>query len=130
MDTRRKQELQISQTKWIKTMQTKEVQFQKNHDIDFSGYNDNGLPEIFFSGNLLTYNRTYGQPTREYSYAYNLKNNPPSKEQTSGIHPDIKELLTKEVNRYYRKRKLKVNENPNPDGSNTLSQLDGFEKQC
>ena len=31
----------------------------------------------------------------------NRKNKPLSEEQVRGIHPDIEELLTKEVNRYY-----------------------------
>src|SRR4051812_41170403 len=32
------------------------------------------------------------------------KNNPLSNEQVSGIHPEINTLLTKEVNRYYKKK--------------------------
>jgi hypothetical protein len=60
------------------------------------------------------------------------KNNPLSEEQVIGIHSDIEELLTREVNRYYRKRdrqKIKIEANTASDGSSTLSKLDGFEKQ-
>jgi hypothetical protein len=60
------------------------------------------------------------------------KNNPLSEEQVIGIHSDIEELLTKEVNRYFRKRdrqKIKIEANTASDGSSTLSRLDGFEKQ-
>src|SRR5271154_6739317 len=60
------------------------------------------------------------------------KNNPLSEEQAGGIRPDIEELLIREVNRYYKKKdhqKLKINANILSDGSNTLSRLDGFEKQ-
>jgi len=60
------------------------------------------------------------------------KNNPLSEEQAGGIRPDIEELLIREVNRYYKKKdrqKLKINANITPEGSNTLSRLDGFEKQ-
>src|SRR6266487_2541124 len=32
------------------------------------------------------------------------KNNPLSVEQASGIYPDINSLLTKEINRYYKKK--------------------------
>ncbi|CAB4418874.1 unnamed protein product [Rhizophagus irregularis] len=137
MDTRTQTGTTDFSDKVDKTMQTKEVQFQKNHlDIDFSEkanpqiFDKNLLAKslmnlleyfnfqdimdfqkLFFSGNLLTYNRTYGQPTRylwdlhfndHYKVLlvqlppsmkrcivmpYNLKNNPPSKEQASGIHP-------------------------------------------
>jgi len=41
-------------------------------------------------------------------------------------------LLTKEINRYYKKKdrqKLKIEANTASDGSSTLSRLDGFEKQ-
>ena len=60
------------------------------------------------------------------------KNKPLSEEQVRGIHPDIEELLTKEVNRYYNKKnrqKIKIEANVIPEGSSTLSRLDGFEKQ-
>src|SRR5215216_4878985 len=60
------------------------------------------------------------------------KNNPLSEEQVIGIHSDIEELLTREVNRYFRKRdrqKIKIEANTASDGSSTLSRLDGFEKQ-
>src|SRR5215216_123686 len=60
------------------------------------------------------------------------KNNPLSEEQVRGIHSDIEELLTKEVNRYFRKRgrqKIKIKANTTSDGSSILSRLDGFEKQ-
>ena len=60
------------------------------------------------------------------------KNNPLSEEQARGIRPDIKELLTREVNRYYKKKdcqKIKIEENVIPEGSATFSRLDGFEKQ-
>ena len=33
------------------------------------------------------------------------KNNPLSEKQARGIRPDIEELLTKEVNKYYNKKK-------------------------
>ncbi|CAI2200966.1 2326_t:CDS:2, partial [Funneliformis geosporum] len=49
-----------------------------------------------------------------------------------GIHSDIEELLTREVNRYYRKRdrqKIKIEANTSTDGTITFSRLDGFEKQ-
>src|SRR6202008_1231943 len=60
------------------------------------------------------------------------KNNPLSMEQARSIRPDIEELLTKEVNRYYNKKnrqKIKIEANVIPEGSSTLSRLDGFEKQ-
>jgi hypothetical protein len=60
------------------------------------------------------------------------KNRPLSEEQVRGIHPDIEELLTREVNRYYNKKnrqKIKIEANTSSDGSSTLSRLDGFEKQ-
>jgi hypothetical protein len=44
----------------------------------------------------------------------------------------FEELLRKEVNRYYKKKdryRLKADANATPDGSTTLSRLDGFEKQ-
>src|SRR3989337_4335939 len=53
------------------------------------------------------------------------KNNPLSEEQARGIRPDIEELLTREVNRYYKKKdrqKIKIE-------ANTLTRLDGFEKR-
>ena len=64
-------------------------------------------------------------------YGYR-KNNPLSEEQARGIRPDIEELLTREVNRYYKKKdrqKIKIEANTASDGSSTLSRLDGFEKQ-
>jgi len=60
------------------------------------------------------------------------KSNPLSEEQARGIRSDIEELLTREVNRYYKKKdhqKIKIEANTASDGSNTLSRLDGFEKQ-
>src|SRR5436190_7426631 len=60
------------------------------------------------------------------------KNNPLFKEQARGIHSDIEELLTREVDRYFNKKnrqKIKIEANTSSDGSSTLSQLDGFEKQ-
>src|SRR3990170_2159636 len=60
------------------------------------------------------------------------KNNPLSEEQARGIRPDIEELLTREVNRYYKKKdrqKIKIEANVIPEGSATFSRLDGFEKQ-
>src|SRR5438046_6380137 len=62
----------------------------------------------------------------------NRKNKPLFEEQVRGIHPDIEELLTREVNRYNNKKnrqKIKIKANTSSDGSSTLSQLDGFEKQ-
>ena len=60
------------------------------------------------------------------------KNNPLSEEQARGIRSDIKELLTREVDRYFNKKnrqKIKFEANTSSDGSSTLSRLDGFEKQ-
>src|SRR4051794_34747833 len=60
------------------------------------------------------------------------KNNPLSEEQARGIHADIEELLTSNVNRYYKsknRQKIKIEANVIPEGSATFSQLDGFEKQ-
>ena len=60
------------------------------------------------------------------------KNNPLSMEQARGIRSDIEALLTREVNRYYKKKdrqKIKIEVNTTSDGSNALSRLDGFEKQ-
>ncbi|CAB5354516.1 unnamed protein product [Rhizophagus irregularis] len=60
------------------------------------------------------------------------KYNPLTEEQAGRIHPDIDSLLTKEVNRYYKKKdrqRLKVDANTTPDGSNALSRLAEFEKQ-
>src|SRR6266496_6313000 len=62
----------------------------------------------------------------------NRKNRPLSEEQVRGIHPDIEELLTREVNRYYNKKnrqKIKIEANTSSDGSSILSRLDRFEKQ-
>jgi hypothetical protein len=62
----------------------------------------------------------------------NRKNNPLSEEQARGIRSDIEELLTKEVDRYFNKKnrqKIKIEANVIPEGSSTLSRLDGFEKQ-
>ena len=53
----------------------------------------------------------------------NCKNKPLSKEQVRDIYPDIEELLTREVNRYYNKKnhqKIKIEANTTSDGSNTL----------
>jgi hypothetical protein len=60
------------------------------------------------------------------------KNKPLSEEQAREIRPDIEELLTREVNRYYNKKncqKIKIEANTASDGSSTLSRLDGFEKR-
>ena len=60
------------------------------------------------------------------------KNNPLSEEQARGIRPDIEELLTSNVNRYYKsknRQKIKIEANTTSDGSSTFSRLDGFEKQ-
>ncbi|RIA83344.1 hypothetical protein C1645_833988 [Glomus cerebriforme] len=60
------------------------------------------------------------------------KYNPLSEKQACGINPDIEELLRKEVNRYYKKKdryRLKADAIVIPEGANTLSRLDGFEKQ-
>ena len=60
------------------------------------------------------------------------KNNPLSEEQARGIRPDIEELLTREVDRYFNKKnrqKIKIEANTTSDGSSTFSRLDGFEKQ-
>src|SRR3954463_98114 len=60
------------------------------------------------------------------------KNNPLSEEQARGIHPNIEELLTSNVNRYYKsknRQKIKIEANVIPEGSATFSRLDGFEKQ-
>src|SRR5204862_2764837 len=62
----------------------------------------------------------------------NRKNNPLSEEQARGIRSDIEKLLTREVNRYHNKKnrqKIKIEANTSSEGSSTLSQLDGFEKQ-
>ncbi|CAI2196457.1 233_t:CDS:2, partial [Funneliformis geosporum] len=62
----------------------------------------------------------------------NCKNKPLSEEQIRDIHPNIEELLTREVNRYHNiknRQKIKIEANTSSDGSSTLSQLDGFEKQ-
>src|SRR5438876_591539 len=62
----------------------------------------------------------------------NRKNNPLSEEQVRGIRPDIEELLTREVDRYFNKKnrqKIKIEANTSSDSSSTLSRLDGFEKQ-
>ncbi|GBB93329.1 hypothetical protein RclHR1_02150016 [Rhizophagus clarus] len=60
------------------------------------------------------------------------KNNPLSEEQARGIHPDIEELLTSNVNRYHKSKncqKIKIEANTTSDGTSTFSRLDGFEKQ-
>ena len=61
------------------------------------------------------------------------KNNPLSEEQARGIRSDIEELLTREINRYFKKKdhqKIKIEASKIPEGSPiTLSLLDGFEKQ-
>src|SRR3954449_7363649 len=60
------------------------------------------------------------------------KNNPLSEEQARGIRPDIEELLTSNVNRYYKsknRQKIKIEANVTPEGSANFSRLDGFEKQ-
>ncbi|CAI2196408.1 16740_t:CDS:2, partial [Funneliformis geosporum] len=48
------------------------------------------------------------------------KNNPLSEEQVRGIHSDIEEMLTRKVNRYFRKsdhQKIKIEANTASDGS-------------
>jgi hypothetical protein len=60
------------------------------------------------------------------------KNNSLSEEQAREIRPDIEELLTSNVNRYYKSKnhqKIKIEANTASDGSSTLCRLDGFEKQ-
>ncbi|RIA90970.1 hypothetical protein C1645_737446 [Glomus cerebriforme] len=60
------------------------------------------------------------------------KNNPLSEEQARGIRPDIEELLTSNVNRYYKsknRQKIKIEANTSTDGTITFSRLDGLEKQ-
>ena len=60
------------------------------------------------------------------------KNNTLSEKQARGIRPDIEELLTSNVNRYYKcknRQKIKIEANITSDSSSTLSRLDGFEKQ-
>src|SRR3954451_12312817 len=60
------------------------------------------------------------------------KNNPLSEEEARGIRPDIEELLTSNVNRYYKsknRQKIKIKANVTPEGSANFSRLDGFEKQ-
>ncbi|PKK68511.1 hypothetical protein RhiirC2_782175 [Rhizophagus irregularis] len=50
------------------------------------------------------------------------KNNPLSEEQARGIHPDIEELLTSNVNRYYKSKncqKIKIEVNTTSDGSSS-----------
>src|SRR5215212_3690113 len=60
------------------------------------------------------------------------KINPLSEEQARGIRPDIEELLTSNVNRYYKsknRQKIRIEANVIPEGSVTFFRLDGFEKQ-
>ena len=61
------------------------------------------------------------------------KNNSLSEKQVRSIHPEIEELLTREVNRYFKKKdrqKIKIEASKTPEGSPiTLSWLDGFEKR-
>src|SRR3954469_24055847 len=60
------------------------------------------------------------------------KNNPLSEEQARGICLDIEELLTSNVNRYYKsknRQKIKIKANVIPEGSATFLRLDRFEKQ-
>src|SRR3954454_18402928 len=60
------------------------------------------------------------------------KNKPLSEEEARGIRPDIEELLTSNVNRYYKsknRQKIKIEANTSTDGTITFSRLDGFEKQ-
>src|SRR6266496_4638867 len=62
----------------------------------------------------------------------NRKNNPLSEEQARGIRPDIKELLTSNVNRYYKSKnhqKIKIEANTSTDSTITFSRLDGLEKE-
>ena len=59
------------------------------------------------------------------------KNNPLSEEQARGIRSDIEELLTSNVNRYYKsknRQKIKIEANTSTNGTITFSRLDGFEK--
>ncbi|PKK55709.1 hypothetical protein RhiirC2_801701 [Rhizophagus irregularis] len=65
-------------------------------------------------------------------YLTTRKNNPLSEEQAKGIHSDIEELLTREIDRYFNKKncqKIKIEANTFSDSFSTLSWLDGFEKQ-
>src|SRR3954447_19752050 len=60
------------------------------------------------------------------------KNNPLSEEQAREIRLDIEELLTSNINRYYKsknRQKIRIEANVIPEGSATFSRLDGFEKQ-
>src|SRR5436305_8220873 len=60
------------------------------------------------------------------------KNNSLSEEQARGIHPDIEELLTSNVNRYYKsknRQKIKIEANTSTDGTITFFQLDELKKQ-
>ncbi|CAG8853825.1 15696_t:CDS:1, partial [Gigaspora margarita] len=53
-------------------------------------------------------------------------------EQAKDIHLEIKELLTKTVDRYFNKKnwqKIKIEINTISDSSRILVWLDGFEKQ-
>src|SRR2546430_17734459 len=60
------------------------------------------------------------------------KNNPLSEEQARVIRSDIEELLTSNINRYYKsknRQKIKIEANTSTDGTITFSRLDGLEKQ-
>ena len=60
------------------------------------------------------------------------KNNPLSEEHVKGIRSKIEKLLTRKVNRYFRKKdhqKIKIEANTTSNGNNALFRLDGFEKQ-
>ena len=59
------------------------------------------------------------------------KNNPLSEEQASGMHPDIKFMLIREVDKYLKKKghqRLKVNANITSNDSSASFQLDELEK--
>ncbi|CAI2201563.1 15103_t:CDS:2, partial [Funneliformis geosporum] len=52
--------------------------------------------------------------------------------QAREICPDIEELLTSNINRYYKsknRQKIKIEANTTSDGSNTFFRLDSLEKQ-
>src|SRR3954462_6244169 len=75
-------------------------------------------------GGLQNIKKKWGLTTR--------KNNPLSEEQARGIRADIEELLSSNVNRYYKsknRQKIRIEANVIPEGSATFSRLDGFEKQ-
>ncbi|CAI2188378.1 1209_t:CDS:2, partial [Funneliformis geosporum] len=63
---------------------------------------------------------------------YKLEQNHDIMEASRGICSDIEELLTSNVNRYYKSKnhqKIKIEANTISDNSNTFSRLDGLKKQ-